>query len=142
MLTRSTGEIVDGRLRLKAALKIGLTELPVILCDEGTEAQVRAFRLMVNRSVNWVDWDDDLLRAEMTNYASSISSLLKVAARVGGPLRRPRFRLGHGAATMQVAWRVELVPLLQSDGRSSSRRGRSIPEYQSYSRAEGQAASR
>jgi ParB-like chromosome segregation protein Spo0J len=55
MLTRSTGEIVDGRLRLKAALKIGLTELPVILCDEWTEAQVRAFRLMVNRSVNWVD---------------------------------------------------------------------------------------
>jgi DNA modification methylase len=67
MLARSTGEVVDGHLRLKAALKLGLAELPVILCDEWTEAQVKAFRLMVNRSVNWADWDDDLLRAEMTD---------------------------------------------------------------------------
>ena len=34
MLARSDGEIVDGHLRHKAALKLRLTELPVILCDE------------------------------------------------------------------------------------------------------------
>jgi hypothetical protein len=44
MLARSTGEVVDGHLRLKPALKLGLAELPVILCDEWTEAQVKAFR--------------------------------------------------------------------------------------------------
>src|SRR5260370_14211479 len=61
VLARSDGEVVDGHLRLKAARKLGITEVPVILCDEWTPAQVKAFRLMVNRSVTWADWDEDLL---------------------------------------------------------------------------------
>src|ERR1700734_2089887 len=65
ILARSNGEVVDGHLRLKAAQKLGLTELPVILCDEWTEAQVKAFRLMVNRSVSWANWDTDLLALEI-----------------------------------------------------------------------------
>src|SRR4051794_38684021 len=65
VLARSTGEVVDGHLRLKAARKIGLSEIPVILCDEWTPAQVKAFRLLVNRSVTWADWDDDLLKLEL-----------------------------------------------------------------------------
>ena len=64
-LVRGDGEVVDGHLRLKAALKLGLTEVPVILCDEWTPAQVKAFRLLVNRSVNWADWDDELLTLEL-----------------------------------------------------------------------------
>ena len=61
VLARSNGEVVDGHLRLKAARKLGMTEVPVILCDEWTEAQVKAFRLMVNRSVDWAEWDEELL---------------------------------------------------------------------------------
>jgi ParB-like chromosome segregation protein Spo0J len=38
ILARSSGEVVDGHLRLKAAQKLGLTEVPVILCDEWTGA--------------------------------------------------------------------------------------------------------
>src|SRR5215510_8838309 len=53
VLARSSGEVVDGHLRLKAARKLGIQEVPVILCDEWTDAQVKAFRLMVNRSVTW-----------------------------------------------------------------------------------------
>jgi len=34
VLARSDGEIVEGHLRLKAARKLGITEVPVILCDE------------------------------------------------------------------------------------------------------------
>jgi len=64
-LVRSSGEIVDGHLRLKVAIKLGIAEVPVILCDEWSEAQVKAFRLMVNRSVGWADWDDDLLKLEL-----------------------------------------------------------------------------
>ncbi len=64
-LVRSDGEIVDGHLRLKAARKLGITEVPVILCDEWTPAQVKAFRLLVNRSVTWADWDDELLALEL-----------------------------------------------------------------------------
>src|SRR6202049_2444360 len=64
-LVRSDGEVVDGQLRLKAARNLGITEFPVILCDEWTPAQVKAFRLMVNRSVTWADWDEELLALEL-----------------------------------------------------------------------------
>jgi ParB-like chromosome segregation protein Spo0J len=65
VLARSNGEVVDGHLRLKAARKLKITEVPVILCDEWTEAQVKAFRLMVNRSVAWAEWDEELLSLEL-----------------------------------------------------------------------------
>src|SRR5215510_4918833 len=64
-LVRSDGEVVDGHLRLKAARKLGISEIPVILCDEWTPAQVKAFRLMVNRSVTWAEWDEELLALEL-----------------------------------------------------------------------------
>jgi DNA modification methylase len=65
LLVRSDGEVVDGHLRLKAAIALQLEELPVILCDEWTPAQVKAFRLMVNRSATWADWDQELLAFEL-----------------------------------------------------------------------------
>jgi DNA modification methylase len=64
-LVRGGGEVIDGHLRLKAARKLGIKEIPVILCDEWTPAQVKAFRLMVNRSAMWADWDDELLTLEL-----------------------------------------------------------------------------
>src|SRR4030081_3591050 len=76
VLARTDGEVVDGHLRLKAARKLGswpggdTTGIPVILCDEWTEAQVKAFRLMVNRSVTWADWDDELLGLELLDLKS------------------------------------------------------------------------
>jgi len=67
VLARSSGEVVDGHLRLKAARKLGISEIPVILCDEWTDAQVKAFRLMVNRSVSWAAWDETLLAQELAD---------------------------------------------------------------------------
>ena len=57
LLVRSDGEIVDGHLRLKAARKLQITEVQVIVCDDWTTAQVKAFRLLVNRSATWAKWD-------------------------------------------------------------------------------------
>jgi DNA modification methylase len=65
ILARSNGDVVDGDLRLKVAIKMGLLELPVILCDEWSPAQVKAFRLVVNRSVSWAHWDEELLALEL-----------------------------------------------------------------------------
>ena len=70
-LVRSDGEVIDGHLRLKAATKLGIAEVPVILCDEWTPAQVKAFRLMVNRSVAWADWDEELLALELQELNAS-----------------------------------------------------------------------
>jgi DNA modification methylase len=65
LLIRGTGEIIDGHLRLKAARKLGMTEVPVILCDEWSEAQVKAFRLQVQRSATWAEFDLELVAIEM-----------------------------------------------------------------------------
>lgn len=64
IVARSDGEVVDGHLRLKAAQKLGLKEVPVALADELTEAQVKAFRILANKSANWAEWEPDLLKLE------------------------------------------------------------------------------
>ena len=74
-LVRGDGEVVDGDLRLKAARKLGLTEVPVILCDEWTLTQVKAFRLLVNRSAVWADWDKELLAVEFQELSEAYSDL-------------------------------------------------------------------
>jgi len=65
VVAKSDGTVVDGHLRLKAARKLGITEVPVALADELTDAQVKAFRLLANRSANWAAWDEDLLALEL-----------------------------------------------------------------------------
>jgi hypothetical protein len=68
ILARSRGEefeIVDGHLQVKALKKMEMTTLPVIFCDDWSDAQVKAFRLLVNRSATWATWDEDLLPLEL-----------------------------------------------------------------------------
>src|SRR5882672_1468942 len=71
ILARSSGDVIDGHLRLKAAEQLGITEIPVVLCDDWSDAQVKAFRLLVNRSVDWADWDMELLSLEMLDLKSA-----------------------------------------------------------------------
>ena len=65
ILAKSDKTIVDGHLRLKAAKKLGLEEVPVLLCDDMTDIQVRAFRLSVNKVSEFADWDSEMLRVEL-----------------------------------------------------------------------------
>ena len=64
ILAKSDKTIVDGHLRLKAAKKLGLETVPVMLCDDMTDAQIKAFRISVNRVAEFAEWDDELLRVE------------------------------------------------------------------------------
>ena len=65
VVARSDGTVVDGHLRLKAAQQLGLDEVPVALADDLSEAQIKAFRLLANRSAAWAEWDDELLTLEL-----------------------------------------------------------------------------
>jgi hypothetical protein len=65
VVARSDGTVVDGHLRLKAAIRLGLSDVPVALADDLTEAQIKAFRLLANRSAAWAEWDDVLLALEL-----------------------------------------------------------------------------
>jgi ParB-like chromosome segregation protein Spo0J len=57
VLASSDGTVIDGHLRLKAAQRLKLESVPVIICDDWTDEQVKAFRLLVNRSVSWAEWE-------------------------------------------------------------------------------------
>jgi hypothetical protein len=57
--------IICGHTRLLAAKKLGLREVPVHVAENLTPAQVKAFRLMDNRSHQETDWDLELLGPEL-----------------------------------------------------------------------------
>src|SRR6516162_6794202 len=100
VLARSDGEVVDGHLRIKAARKLGITDLPVITCDEWSPAQVRAFRLMVNRSVGWADWDEELLALELQELNEADFDLSLTGfdpGEIGGLLAIPDEERGNAA---------------------------------------------
>lgn len=65
VVAKSDGLVVDGHLRLKAAKKLGLKEIPVVLADDMTEAQIKAFRISVNRMAEFAEWDNELLALEL-----------------------------------------------------------------------------
>ena len=69
IVAKSDGSVVDGHLRLKAAKKLKLTEVPVILADDMTDAQIKAFRLSVNKVAELADWDNELARLEFSDLA-------------------------------------------------------------------------
>ena len=77
VLARSDGTVVDGHLRLKGARKVeswpggDINGIPTLLCDEWSDAQVKAFRLLVNRSVAWASWDEELLSLELQELSAT-----------------------------------------------------------------------
>ena len=67
VVAKSDGLVVDGHLRLKAAKKLGLTEIPVILADDMTETQIKAFRISVNKMAELAEWDNEMLALEIAD---------------------------------------------------------------------------
>lgn len=65
IVAKSDGSVVDGHLRLKAARKLGLEEVPVVIADDLSDTQIKAFRLIANQSANWAEWNDELLKLEL-----------------------------------------------------------------------------
>ena len=70
-----------------------MTEIPVLLCEEWTPQQVKAFRRMVNRSLTWADWDEELLSLELQELSAADFDLTLTGFDLGeidGPARVPR----------------------------------------------------
>src|SRR5438477_5525459 len=65
------GVVVVGHARLLAAKKLGLSEVPVHVADELNAAQIKAYRLMDNRSHDETDWDLELLGPELLELQAS-----------------------------------------------------------------------
>ena len=61
----SQGEVIAGHTRLKASQKLGLDEVPCVIADDLTPAQVKAYRIADNKVSELSEWDYDLLKLEL-----------------------------------------------------------------------------
>lgn len=57
--------IICGHTRVKAALQLGIDEVPCIVADDLTDKQVQAFRLADNKTAEIAEWDLELLDLEL-----------------------------------------------------------------------------
>ena len=57
--------VVTGHTRLKAAKLLGMEEVPCVVADDLTEAQIKAFRIADNRVAEYAEWDEELLKIEL-----------------------------------------------------------------------------
>lgn len=57
--------IIVGHTRLLASQKLGLDKVPVIVADNLTDEQARAYRLADNKTGEFSQWDDKLLSFEL-----------------------------------------------------------------------------
>jgi DNA modification methylase len=70
VLAKSDGSLIDGHLRVKAAKHLGMEEVPVVLCDDLSEADIKALRISINRMAELAEWDTELLSAELEGLAA------------------------------------------------------------------------
>lgn len=81
--------IIAGHGRLAAALHLGLTEVLACRLEHLTENQVRAYRIADNRLTEQGEWDEDLLRSELTTVEASPDVDLEVTGFDLSDLDRP-----------------------------------------------------
>ena len=65
IVVEPNGTIIVGHVRRLAALQLRWTQAPVHVADQLTPVQVRAYRLMDNRSHEEAEWDIDILKVEL-----------------------------------------------------------------------------
>ena len=69
--------IVAGHTRLRAAKKLGLKEVPVIVAEDLTDEQVKAFRLADNKTAEFSEWNEDLLINELLELQTSEFEMIR-----------------------------------------------------------------
>lgn len=67
--------IIVGHTRYKAALNLGLKEVPVHIADNLTEDQVRAYRIIDNSTNTLSNWDFPILKEEIDKLETSLPDL-------------------------------------------------------------------
>lgn len=67
----NVAEIIAGHGRAIVAKQLGMEQVPVIFCDDLTDAQRRALTLIDNQTTMMTGWDDDLLAYELDVLADT-----------------------------------------------------------------------
>lgn len=101
ILIDETGTIVAGHARVEAARRLGVPEVPVIVANHWTDAQVRAFRLADNRLTELATWDQNALALE-------ISAIIELD-------ETPIEILGWDTAEIDLVLEADVAPATQDD---------------------------
>lgn len=67
------GVIIVGHTRYKAAKELGMDTVPVLVADDLTGDQARAYRLADNKTGELAGWDFGLLQSEMDEIEMDLS---------------------------------------------------------------------
>ena len=70
IIIKQDNEIIAGHGRLEAAKKLGMEKIPVIVRDDLTDAQAKAFRLADNKLTE-SEWDEESLAVELEQLNES-----------------------------------------------------------------------
>lgn len=73
LVVDGNGVIIIGHTRRQAAIKLGLTEVPVIVETRLSEEQTRALRIADNRTRDYTQWNYPLLQSETEGLDSYLS---------------------------------------------------------------------
>lgn len=65
--------VITGHTRLKAAIRLGLEEVPVIILEDLNADQVKAFRLADNKTSEFAEWDFEALAIELKDIQMDLS---------------------------------------------------------------------
>ena len=57
--------VVTGHTRLKAAKRLGIDEVPCVVADDLSDAQIKAFRIADNKVSEYAEWDEEALQVEL-----------------------------------------------------------------------------
>lgn len=79
ILAQADGTIIAGHGRLLAAHQLGLAEVPCIVLDDLTPEEARAYCLADNRLTELGDWNEEMLKAELTEIGEENLDLMIAA---------------------------------------------------------------
>ena len=71
ILAADDGMVLAGHGRLAAGKLLGFVEVPVIVARAWTEQQKRAYVIADNRLTDASDWDDEMLRLELSDLVEA-----------------------------------------------------------------------
>lgn len=66
------GVIIAGHTRFKAAKKLGMATVPVLVADDLSEDEVKAYRLADNKVSDFSSWDNKLLLEELSDIPEEL----------------------------------------------------------------------
>ena len=109
IVVNDKGVVLAGHGRLRAAQRLGLKEVPIIVVKHLTEELQRAFMLADNRLAELAGWDEELLRVELQELSLVIDFEFEVTGFDTVDLDRLE------APKLAKAAKPEVVPELERD---------------------------